>query len=228
MQEDSKINLWIPRGIVIPSLSSNGNVQRIKIRRTAWQQNDSIAKYIALQGSMNGFTRVGDEDKHLMIFVESELDAYAIHHATSDLTSVIAVGSNIKKPDNITDFYAKKGNVLLCYDNDRGGQAMYDSLKQLYPHAYAYPTPIGKDIGEAIEQGLELRPWILQHTWQGHPHQAIVDYALRYMSRWTQTGTAYNELEKEIAMGPQSSRAKTGELIDGLQLMKQLIENHHR
>ena len=39
---------------------------------------------------------------------------------------------------------------------------MLEKWKKFYPHAFGYPTPIGKDIGEAIEKGLDIRNWILE------------------------------------------------------------------
>jgi DNA primase len=156
-------SLWIPRGIVIPCMESKGSVVRLKIRR--WEYNDTLPKYIAISGSMNGLNIIGDQTKNVMIVVESELDAYAIESTASDIAFVISVGSNIKNPDNLTDYLAKKAeNLLICHDNDEAGKKMLLKWKRLYNHAKACPTPIGKDIGNAIEKGLDIRQWILQST----------------------------------------------------------------
>jgi hypothetical protein len=45
---------------------------------------------------------------------------------------------------------------------------MFDKWQSIYSHAQSYPTPVGKDIGEAIEQGFNIREWLLK---------AIPDYA---------------------------------------------------
>ena len=101
-----------------------------------------------------------------MVVVESELDAYAVDLAVHDLVCTIAVGSNIKNPDNVTDRLAKNIKLLLiCHDNDLAGAKMLMKWKNLYPHAIGYPTPIGKDIGEAIQNGFNIREWLSQ-TWQ--------------------------------------------------------------
>jgi hypothetical protein len=222
--EETESKLWLPRGIVIPSLETNGNVQRIKIRRYEWQENDTVGKYIAISGSMNGLTIIGDKNNEIMVVVESELDAYAIHHATSDFVCVIAVGSNIKNPDNITDLLARtKNQLLICHDNDDAGIAMLNKWQHLYSHAKSYPTPIGKDIGEAVGQGLQMRPWILQHAWTNSSDQELIKWSLEYMNQKRITRHGYKNLEKEIALGPTSFRAKTGELLAGLKLMQQLI-----
>jgi DNA primase len=226
-QDESEKKLWLPQGIVIPSLEKNGDVQRIKIRRTAWQDSDTIGKYIAIPGSMNGLTIIGDKRNEIMIVVESELDAYAIHYAMSDFVCVIAVGSNTKNPDNITDHLAKtKKHLLICHDNDDAGIVMLNKWKQLYVHAKGYPTSIGKDIGEAVEQGFQIRSWILQHGWIGSLDQELINWALQYINHRTITRHAYINLEKEIALGSISSRAKTGELQHGLKFMEELIQQN--
>ncbi len=227
IQNNNK-QLWLPAGIVIPSLESNGDVHRLKIRRIAWKPTDTIGKYIAVSGSAKGLTIVGDTEKDLMIVIESELDTYATHHAVSDFAFVVAIGSNIKNPDNITDFLAKKKALLICPDNDNGGEAMWKKWKKLYPDAYSYPAPLGKDIGESIEKGLRIRPWILQYKWDKTIDQELVDYALTYIDDRTVTRASYTKLEKEIFTGPYSPRAKTGTLQKGLTLMRQLITNYHQ
>ncbi len=224
-QENNR--LWIPAGIVIPSLNNIESVQRIKIRRPSWTQTDSIGKYIALPGSTNGLTIVGNTQKDLMIVIESELDAYATHYVISDFAFVVAIGSNIKNPDNVTDYLAKRKALLICYDNDEGGNVMWSKWKKLYPHAHPYPAPLGKDLGESIELGLRVRPWILQYKWDKTIDQELVDYILYYIDTKTITRKSYYTFEKEILMGPHSPRAKTGELQKGLQLMRRMITEYN-
>lgn len=155
--------LWIPKGLVIPTRQADGKVVRMKVRRFDWKDNDKLPKYIAISGSMNGLNIIGDRKLPCMIIVESELDAYAIDYTAHDHMCAVAVGSNIKNPDNITDYYAKKAShLLICHDNDPAGIQMLKKWKHLYPHARAFPTPIGKDIGEAIQQGLNIREWLRQ------------------------------------------------------------------
>ena len=104
-KDESDSKLWLPQGIVVPSLEKNGNVNRIKIRRSNWKTDDKYGKYIAIPGSMGGLSIIGDTNKELMIVIESELDAYATHFAVHDDAFIVAVGSNSKNPDNIVDFF---------------------------------------------------------------------------------------------------------------------------
>lgn len=204
--EKGEKSIWIPQGILIPTLDVN-QVVRIKVRRDRWFLHDDLPKYVAIAGSMKGLNIIGNKQCPMIIVVESELDAYAMHYALSDIACVIAVGGASKRPDIVTDNLAQKKIILVCYDNDDAGLAMLAKWQEFYPHAQRYPTPLGKDIGEAIEQGLKIRPWILQYKWQGHEDQELVNVVLNYTNG---RGEAwYRDLEKKILLGPDSSKAIT-------------------
>ncbi len=224
---DKKI--WLSQGIVIPTLKKNGDVMRLKIRRTNWKKGDNVGKYIAISGSMNGLNIIGDTRNEIIVVVESELDAYAIHYAIGDIVFVVAVGNNIKNPDAATDYHAtKKTNLLICHDNDDAGKKMLTKWQRIYPHARGYPTPQGKDIGEAIEMGLDVRKWLLMHGWYSSSDKELIEWIINYIDQRTITRSAYTRLEKEIALGHNLARAKTEKLQNELRLMKRLIENHKK
>ncbi len=153
--------LWIPKGIVIPVIESDGPVRRLKIRRSDWHPEDTLPKYVAITGSMNGLSIIGNISNHVMLVVESELDAFAAHYAGADHIFVVAVGGSSKTPDNVTDRHARQKKLLICHDNDSAGQKMLAKWQSLYPHAQAYSVPIGKDIGEAIKMGFDVKQWII-------------------------------------------------------------------
>ena len=159
--ETKSKKLFMPEGLVIPSLEPSGQFVRVKIRRTRWTPEDELPKYWAIRGSMNGLNIVGDVRQPVMAVVESELDAFALHFSCSDRIFAVAVGSNIKNPDNVVDYWAKRRKLLICHDNDSGGLTMNEKWMKLYPHAKSVPVPIeyGKDIGEAVENGLNLDKW---------------------------------------------------------------------
>lgn len=93
---------------------------------------------------------------------QGEKDAYALHHKVGDFAFIVAVDSNTKTPDNFTDHLAKiKTFLIICHDNDEGGATMLEKWKRLYPHAKAHPTVSGKDIGETVQNGVDLREWLL-------------------------------------------------------------------
>jgi len=174
--------LWIPRGFAIPTIEPSGTVIRMKIRRSDWKADDSLPKYVAVSGSMNGLTIIGNQKSLVVIVVESELDAYAIHNAVGDFACVIAIGGCVKGIDNVTNAIIKRAQLfLICNDNDDAGSVMLHKWKNMYPAAVAYPTPMGKDIGEAVQQGLQLREWLLaaiatsQNTQTGLAIATVID-----------------------------------------------------
>ena len=137
----------------------------------------------------------------------------------------------------------KKKYVLICHDNDEVGEEVLQKWQSLYPHARAYSTPIGKDIGEAIQHGLKLRQWLidtlpedLQNTLRqvnlcwSKEDQCLLDWFSDYLGQRAAavvpTRYVYASFEREIALGPDSSRAKTGELQDGLWHMKGMVEQY--
>jgi hypothetical protein len=236
--------IWLSEGILVPSIERDGTVVRLKIRRKNWRYADKLPKYAAVTGSMKGLTVIGDRKKPVLIVVESELDAYAVHYAAKDFACVIAIGGSTKNPDPLTDdLVRKKKHVLFCHDNDEVGKEVLQKWQNFYTHVRAYPTPIGKgkDIGEAIHQGLNLRAWLIDAL--PEDFQTILQgvkscwskedlYILNWFSEYLDkrsTATIsmrhlYANFEREIALGPDSPRAKTGELQDGLWLMKEMLE----
>ena len=65
--------------------------------------------------------------------------------------------------------------TLVCHDNDDAGRAMFNKWRDavytdteepsfVFKRLYATPVPeeMGKDIGEAVQKGLDLRKWVLE------------------------------------------------------------------
>ncbi|MFA6066445.1 MAG: toprim domain-containing protein [Candidatus Babeliaceae bacterium] len=239
--EVEKDKVWLPKGILIPTFKKN-KVVGLKVRRSEWKEGDE-KKYVIISGSTDGMYINGEtNNRNVMVVVESELDAIALQNIINDFGFALAVGSSMKNPDILADYLAKqKPHLFICYDNDDAGKNMLNKWQSLYAHAIAYPTPIGKDIGEAIEQGFDIKTWIIskvsmqmqydlnlvRKSWN-EEDQALVNWALHYISERTISRFAYNKLEQEINMGPDSPRAKTGELQSGLRLMKHLVEQENK
>lgn len=164
IEDKQKPYLWLPRGIVLPTCEPDGRIIRIKIRRENWREDDRWPKYKAISGSSAGLNIINVAEAArgtALIVVESELDAYAIDYAAGDIVMAIAVGSNTKNPDYLSDYLARKAQpLLICHDNDQAGQEMLKKWQSMYPHAQSYPTPMGKDIGEAIQHDFDIKSWI--------------------------------------------------------------------
>lgn len=155
-----KDSLWIPKGITVPTMEGEKPI-RLKVRRSDWIPGDTMQKYIAISGSLSGLNIIGDRSKNIVIAVESELDAYAVHWLVKDRAFVIAIGSNAKNPDSMThDLVKNAKRLLILHDNDEGGQVMLKKWQGLYGKAIGCRVPVGKDIGEAFEQSYDVKTWL--------------------------------------------------------------------
>lgn len=159
---DAGKKIFLAKGIVIPVFDID-EIVRITVRRIDWHEQDTYGKYVNVRGSMNGLNIIGDKKQPAMICVESLLDAFVVAHVLSDKAFAVAIGGSIKNPDYCTDHFAQNKRLIICHDNDETGVKVFDDWKKRYSHAEAVPVPIdlGKDIGEAIENGLGLRTWLL-------------------------------------------------------------------
>lgn len=157
--------VWIPEGILIPMISTKGAIDRLIVRRTHWKEGDDFPKYAFVSGGMSGLVRVGDRSLKIVVVVESELDALAGHYVFGDQALFVAIGGNTKTPDALTNrLMLHSDKLLVCHDRDEGGEALLRNMREKlrYPHVEAYPTPEPyKDIGEAAEDGLNIREWLL-------------------------------------------------------------------
>ncbi len=154
--------VWIPKGIIIPTIDTNGRVLRIKIRRDDWHEGDGN-KYVNVSGNTKIFSGYGDRNKEVMILVESELDAITVAYYAGEFAFAAAAGSNISNPDPLTQLFADQARyILICHDNDGAGRKMRDKWVAMYPKAFVCPTPkkLGKDVGEACANGLDIKEWL--------------------------------------------------------------------
>lgn len=167
-KEDGKPKkLWLPRGLVIPCLDSDGTVQRLRVR-----QPDGAPRYLVIPGSNREplISRAADA----MLVVESELDAILIDRLAGDMVGVVAMGNDTAKPtakmlpaikealwvgvaldSDLPRFNADTGNIDMP-----GAKASRWWLQQ-FPHAERLPVIGGKDPGEAFANGVDLRNWVL-------------------------------------------------------------------
>lgn len=161
--QDGKETVWFPRGITIPT-TEHGKIIRMKVRRDDWQPSDTLPKYIEISGGIKGLNLIGNRNNPDIIVVESELDAFAVHWTLEGRALVVAVGSNTKHPDSMTHALAKRSDRLLVVcDNDDPGKVMEAKWQELYPKARVITVPIGKDIGEAFEQGFDVAGFLKKH-----------------------------------------------------------------
>jgi hypothetical protein len=155
LKEDGRPKaLWIPRGLVIPNLVG-GVVQRIRIRRP-----EGEPRYYVIPGSSMATMVIGS-DRRAFVVVEAELDAIAVAAAGGYLAGSVALGSAATKPDAEV-FKVLQGalQILNALDYDAAGAKAMTWWIENFNHCDRWPVPKGKDPGEAVKLGIDLKSWI--------------------------------------------------------------------
>ena len=155
--------LWLPSGLVIPTMSDGGCVYKLKVRRQEWYSQDPLPKYVEISGSKSCPSIYGNIESKVTIVLESELDAMLIQQEANDICCCVALGGASKRPDSYTDHLLGKYTLILwCLDNDEAGKKAALWWRESYPNLRFWPVPIGKSPGDALkDHGINLREWIL-------------------------------------------------------------------
>ncbi len=159
-----RTRLFIPRGIVIPTCAPDGRVLNLRIRRHKEDLGEHSPKYLELEGSCKAplLLRSSRPGPLAAYFVtEAELDAMLIHHATDGVVGALAVRTNRGKPDVSADGRLREAvRVCIALDYDEPGADGVDFWEKTYPAALRWPTPEGKDPGDACRLGVDIREWV--------------------------------------------------------------------
>lgn len=149
--------VWLPAGVVIPVFGADGQVLRVKIRRS---EPDAKSKYIAITGgAATSFMVLGDAPA--TVVVEAELDALLLYQEAGDLATMLATGSAQYKPDaEVFDRLKAATVVLVALDAEQSGYAAWKWWRDNLPNARFCPVPVGKDPTEAHQEGVDLRAWV--------------------------------------------------------------------
>lgn len=153
--------LWLPVGLVIASLSSDGRVVRLKVRRTGWKQGDAFPKYAVVSGSKSCLSVYGDTRLPVAVVVESELDALLLQQIAGDLFYCVALGGSTNLPDADTDVLLRRAkSVLFLPDNDDAGAIAWTRWQARFPGIQKCLTPESKSAGDYHVAGGDIRGWL--------------------------------------------------------------------
>lgn len=156
--------LFIPRGIVIPTLAADGRVLNLRFRRHKEDLAPRAAKYMEMEGSCKAplFLRSSRPVPLAVYFItEAELDAMLIHHTTGGVIGAMAVRTNRGKPDMASHARLRDAvRVCIALDYDAPGADGVDFWERTYPASLRWPTPEGKDPGDAFKLGVDIREWV--------------------------------------------------------------------
>ena len=160
--------IFIPRGIVIPTIATDGAILNIRIRRHKQDlkplpSGKPAPKYMELEGSCKApmLLRAGSPPGLAAYFVtEAELDAILIHFAAGGVVGALAVRTNRGKPDRRAHgLLLRSVKICVALDYDEPGASGVPWWEGTYPQAVRWPTPEGKDPGDAFSLGVDIREW---------------------------------------------------------------------
>ena len=163
--------LWIPRGLVIPTLIG-GRAAALRLRlteadRKRWSFDKKyyvvpgsfLAPLVAVSSRLAGRPRA-------WVVVESQLDALMVAERCADSHPIRPVGamamlSNTGKPcPRSHQLLAAAERVLVALDYDLAGKKGADWWLKTYRQAVRWPVPQGKDPGEYFALGGNIHEWI--------------------------------------------------------------------
>lgn len=152
--------VFLHRGsITIPYTDTAGQVCKLQTRC----EEDSGARYRVVQGSSPvGMVLLPEGSVEAVVVVESALDAILCHQEVPQGFAFVALGSASQRPHPAADTVLRSVKYLLvATDADEAGVAAFHKVREMYPHALRLPMPtgMGKDVGEAHLQGLNLQEW---------------------------------------------------------------------
>ena len=172
-QRNGKDQTWlfIPRGIVIPTFEG-GELINLRIRRPNQdikerEDGTRLAKYLELSGSCSKpmllLPEGGNPNLRAFVVVEGELDAILCHHAAGRRIGAVAIRSNQTKPDTVAHGQLRNAVCILLaldYEDSGAGIVGLEWWLSTYAACLRWPTPEGKDPGNAFEMGVDIREWL--------------------------------------------------------------------
>lgn len=157
---------WHPQGRKVPGL---GFVPAGLVLPT-WRGDEVAAVKLRCVPDWNGrrFFQYGDpspwplalEPGKPVCIVESEIDALLLVQSCRDMAGVVALRSATNKPGpELMERIKAAPVVLVALDFDAAGGAAATRWLSL-PNAQFEPPLVGKDIGDMVAAGVDLREWL--------------------------------------------------------------------
>lgn len=157
-------HLRLAMGWVIPTIV-DGTVWRLKIRQPneVLQADDREAKYLQVPGGCQR-TWIIRPDRRVFVIVETEFDALLVIQAAGDLVGAVPLGSASARPDK--DAFPKLRDAALLINaldaDEAGAKNTWKWWTEQFPRNHERcPIPSGKDIGDYVAAGGDVRAWIL-------------------------------------------------------------------
>lgn len=217
-------HLRLAMGWVIPTIVE-GMVWRLKIRQTPEElrRNPEAAKYLQVPGGCQRTWIIRPESR-VFVLVETEFDALLVVQAAGDLVGAVPLGSASARPDKDALPVLREASLLVnALDSDEaGGKNVWQWWAAQFPRNHERcPIPEGKDIGDYVAAGHDLRAWVL----------ACLPPALRevmtnrpapktFMATPKPAGSGNDSGEKQAAPSPVSVRRRPATIAEAEECMR--------
>lgn len=159
--------LWLPAGLVIPTYRG-GVLHQVRVRRPDSERAKMCKKlkYYRIPGSTLTTTMILGESARAFVVVEAGLDAVAIFSAAADLVGAVSIETLEGNLDSeAASMLSKALAILNALDaDDPKTPALQRAMAKwsaTFDRNIRWPVPAGKDPGEAVQAGVDLRAWIL-------------------------------------------------------------------
>ena len=163
--------LWVPRGIVIPTYV-DGVIHRVRVRVPEEDRSEDVPGYVAVSGSGDDVVILNPAVRAFVV-VEADLCGLLIDWVAGDLVGALPLMSCDVKPKSraaslldralvilvATDYEPRQNANTGNYENP-GGKAARWWLKN-YRRAKRWPVLEGKDPGDALSRGVDIRAWVM-------------------------------------------------------------------
>ncbi len=173
---DRERKLWLPKGIVIPYFGGSPLPQKLKIR--CLEPLEGFPKYLVVKGSgtCTSIYDNGDAAIRPVVVVEGEFDGLLIEQEAGDLVVALAMGSAQAKPDiKAYELVEKAPLILVAFDADQAGElACSWWFRRFGDKARRLAVPLGKDPGEYLLAGGDIRAWVSSGIHAAQPGRALV------------------------------------------------------
>lgn len=163
-------DIWVDKGIVIPSFTVNSNlsikrISYIKLRRgRSWvYRPKDKSKYRKLYGAKAGLYGADLVRGSDIAFVtEGELDALLLGQEVGKYVGVCTLGGSSDKLDWSIwgEYLSFTKQFYIAYDNDRAGESGLERWQEMTGRAIYAKVPEGKDITDAWKAGVNLEDWV--------------------------------------------------------------------
>jgi putative DNA primase/helicase len=153
--------IWLPRGLTIP-LCLDGNILRIRIRRPKMDlKSGDDRRYQTIRGA-DSRAMLLEPYRDIQVVVESDLDAILVVQEAQGLVGAVSLGTAGKTPDEEAVAVFRRSRLILVSldSDDAGAKAAWRWWLNHFPQARRWPPVGGKDPGDMLLAGINLRTWI--------------------------------------------------------------------